>query len=617
MKRNLCMGCMQEKGEDPVCPHCGYEEGTPHFASYLPPNTMIDDRYLAGKVLSYNGESVIYIGYDTMSGRRVDIREYFPDTLAARNSDGRSVRVNEGRQIQFKAYMGDYLEMIRKLSRMRTLSCVVQVQGVVEANNTVYAVMEHIDGTTVRQYLNERGAMLTWQEASDLFLPMLKTLRLIHQDGLIHRGISADTILVTRNHTVKIDGFAISAVRAARTELVAELFPGFSAPEQYSTISPHGTWTDVYAVSALLYTVLTGQRPPEALIRSPEKKLMPPRERNETIPPQVSDTILEGLDLSIRGRIQDMDTLIGRLTGELRPVQEAAASKSGPEPPVIVIPEGDWPDEPEGNTAYYRPAQQGNAIPPESRKPAAGPRRGETADEEKARTRKLVLTSMAITLPILLLALILTFWILFGGRNRNPGNSSSETFEGSTVSDEWLVPSREESDRSEPGSMSPSSQEESSAESSAVSSEPEESSAEPIRMANFVGQKYADVLADAKNKAVYIFSEPEYVYSDQYAEGIVADQDVTPGIEITEGTRVSLKVSKGSQYVTLPSYEKKKEKEYLDELSAMGITNVIVSYREDPLFKQDGYVVGTSLGADGRYDITKKPVLEIYVSKKD
>ena len=218
---------------------------------------------------------------------------------------------------------------------------------------------------------------------------------------------------------------------------------------------------------------------------------------------------------------------------------------------------------------------------------------------------------------IVLLALILTFWILFGGRNRNPGNSSSETSEGSTVSDEWLVPSREESDRSEPGSMSPSSQEESSAESSAVSSEPEESSAEPIRMANFVGQKYADVLADAKNKAVYIFSEPEYVYSDQYAEGIVADQDVTPGIEITEGTRVSLKVSKGSQYVTLPSYEKKKEKEYLDELSAMGITNVIVSYREDPLFKQDGYVVGTSLGADGRYDITKKPVLEIYVSKKD
>ncbi len=595
MKRNLCMGCMQEKGDDPVCPHCGYEEGTPHFASYLPPHTMIDDRYLVGKVLSYNGESVVYIGYDTMSGRRVDVREYFPDTLAARNPDGRSVRVNEGRQIQFKAYMGDYLEMIRKLSRMRTLSCVVQVQGIVEANNTVYAVMEHIDGLTVRQYLNQRGAMLSWQEASDLFLPMLKTLRLIHQDGLIHRGISADTILVTRNNTVKIDGFAISAVRAARTELVAELFPGFSAPEQYSTVSPHGTWTDVYAVCALLYTALTGQRPPEALIRSPEKHLMDPRTRNETIPPQAARAILDGLELNIRERIQDMDTLISRLTGEPREAVPAAPAES--EPPVIVVPQDDWPEEPEGNTTYYRPA----ASP-------QNPRKEEAQAEEKARTRKLVLTSMAITLPILLLALILTFWILFGGRG-NHGDTSQASSESTGVSDEWLVPSREEESRGSQTSPESSRQEE--------SSEPEESSAEPLLMENFVGQKYADVVASAANKAIYIFDEPEYVYTDEYPEGIVADQDVTPDIEITEGTRVKLKVSQGSQYVELPSYDKMMEQDYLSELARLGITNVVVRYRKDALFKQAGYVVGTSMDAEGKYDITKAALLEVYVSEEN
>lgn len=603
MKRNLCMGCMQEKGEDPICPHCGYEEGTPHFASYLPPHTMIDDRYLVGKVLSYNGESVIYIGFDTMSSKRVDIREYFPDTLAVRNPDGRSVRVNEGRQIQFKAYMGDYLEMIRKLSRMRTLSCVVQVQGIVEANGTVYAVMEHIDGRTVRQFINERGTMLSWQEASDLFLPMLKTLRLIHQDGLIHRGISADTILITKNNTVKIDGFAISAVRAARTELIAELFPGFSAPEQYSTVSPHGTWTDVYAVCALLYTVLTGQRPPEALIRSPEKRLMPPVERNDTVPPAVSDAILEGLALNIRERIQDMDTLIGRLTGEAEPVPAAAPAE--PDFPTIVIPEDDWPEEPEGNTTYYRPAASGET------RTTKDTRRVETEAEEKSRTKKLVLTSMAITLPILLLALILTFWILFGGRNHGGGTSSSENSVDSTVSDEWLVPSKEESELSF-SSRDESSRGESSAESSEESSQ-EESSEEVLKMEDFKGQKYADVIANAKNKAIYIFAEPEYVYSSEYEEGIVVDQDVTPDIEITTGTQVRLKVSKGTPYLILPSYDKKTEKEYLNELAAMGITNVTVSRRRDPLFNQGGYVVGTNM-SDGQYDIVNKPLLEIYVS---
>ena len=215
---------------------------------------------------------------------------------------------------------------------------------------------------------------------------------------------------------------------------------------------------------------------------------------------------------------------------------------------------------------------------------------------------------MAITLPILLLALILTFWILFGGRG-NHGGTSQASSESTGVSDEWLVPSREEESRGSQTSPESSRQEE--------SSEPEESSAEPLLMENFVGQKYADVVASAANKAIYIFDEPEYVYTDEYPEGIVADQDVTPDIEITEGTRVKLKVSQGSQYVELPSYDKMMEQDYLSELARLGITNVMVRYRKDALFKQAGYVVGTSMDAEGKYDITKAPLLEVYVSEEN
>ena len=94
LRETLCMGCMRDKGTAPVCPYCGYEEGTPQYAAYLPPRTMIDSRYLVGRVLSYNGEGVQYIGYDCMKGCRVDIREFFPDTLSVRDTDGRSVRVS-------------------------------------------------------------------------------------------------------------------------------------------------------------------------------------------------------------------------------------------------------------------------------------------------------------------------------------------------------------------------------------------------------------------------------------------------------------------------------------------------------------------------------------------
>lgn len=623
------MGCMRDKGAATVCPYCGYEEGTPQYSAYLPPRTMIDSRYLVGRVLSYNGEGVLYIGYDCMKGCRVDIREFFPDTLSVRDADGQNVRVLDGRQIPFKANLGDYTEILGKLMRMRTLSCVVQVLGWVEANHTVYAILEHTEGISLRDYLVQKGSMLTWQETADLLMPAMKTLSLLHQDGILHRGISADTVFVTPQNTVKIGGFAVSAVRAARTELAAELFPGYSAPEQYTAVNPHGPWTDVYAICALLYTCLTGQRPPEALIRSEDKKLMPPRERNETVPQSVSDTILKGLELDIHSRIQSMDSLISALCGSVVEAESVVI----PEPTAVAIPEESEPEdmvqippirrpsfkkkeEKEEKTAYYRPASSPatHSLTPEE---------AEGKEAERRRTRKLVMNSMLIALPILLLALILTFWILFGGRNSERNEESSEP---STASDEWLVssypdeeeessrrePSREESSEEESSDEESSQEESSKEESSKEESSKEESSQAKIYMENFVGKKYADVVASAAYKDIYIFTEPTYEYSDQYEEGYVMGQDVTAGLEITPGTKVNLTVSKGSRYIQLPSYEKQTEEAYTARLASLGVPFTVVYQPSDTY--PEGYVVGLSV-SDNRYDITSGTTVEVYVSQ--
>lgn len=631
MRETLCMGCMRDKGEAVVCPYCGYEEGTPQYAAYLPPRTMIDSRYLVGRVLSYNGEGVLYIGYDCMRGERVDIREFFPDTLAVRDADGRTVRVLDGRQIPFKANMSDYTEILGKLIRMRTLSCVVQVLGWVEANNTVYAVLEHVEGLPLREYLLRKGAMLSWQETSDLLLPAIRTLSLLHQDEILHRGLSADTVFVTAQNTVKIGGFAVSAVRAARTELAAELFPGYSAPEQYSSVNPHGPWTDVYAVCALLYACLTGQRPPEALIRSADKELMPPRERNETVPAYVSDAILQGLELDARKRIQTMDQLADAITGApsqpivVVPAAEPAVAETETEEPIQIPPvrrpSFKKKEEKEEKTAYYRPASSPatHTLTPEE---------AEGREAERRRSRKLVLNSMLIALPILLLALIISFWLLFGGRDS--GRQEEESSEPSLASEEWLVSSypdeesgvqsrdessREESSREE--SSEPSREESSGEESSAAESSRAESSAESseaaIFMENFVGQKYADVVASAEYKDVYIFATPTYEYSEDYEEGVVMDQDITPGLEITAGTRVNLTVSRGSRYIRLPSYEKQTEQAYTARLASLGVPYVVV-YREDDNYPS-GYVVGLSV-SDNLYDITSGATVEVYVSQE-
>lgn len=85
--------------------------------------------------------------------------------------------------------------------------------------------------------------------------------------GIIHRGISPQTILVTEKNELKLIDFQISAGRTTGTEIACEMYPGYSAPEQYSSAEWQGTWTDVYGISATLYRVLTGCVPTESISR--------------------------------------------------------------------------------------------------------------------------------------------------------------------------------------------------------------------------------------------------------------------------------------------------------------------------------------------------------------
>ena len=123
----------------------------------------------------------------------------------------------------------------------------------------------------------------------------------------------------------------------------------------------------------------------------------------------------------------------------------------------------------------------------------------------------------------------------------------------------------------------------------------------------------ADVVASAEYKDVYIFATPTYEYSEDYEEGVVMDQDITPGLEITAGTRVNLTVSRGSRYIRLPSYEKQTEQAYTARLASLGVPYVVV-YREDDNYPS-GYVVGLSV-SDNLYDITSGATVEVYVSQE-
>ena len=552
MNNNLCMGCMKDKGKSEICPFCGYSDDAQFYSSYLAPHTLINERYIIGVVISYNGESVTYLGYDTISDKKVKVTEYFPETLVSRGIDGMTVDVNPGAQIQFKAYMSDFIEIAQKLSRMRTLTCITQVIAICYQNNTVYSVSEYIDGISLKTYLEKRKSMLSWSETSDLLFPLIKTLSMVHEDGLIHRGISIDNIMLSRSGVVKLDGFCISAVRASRTELTAELFPGFSAPEQYSTVSPHGPWTDVYAICAVIYTCLTSKIPPEALIRSAYKELVLPIERNETVPFEASQAIIEGLSLSISQRPQSVEELLSRLGS---PMKKSASSVSNDAPTVAI------------------PVQKPTPV-----------KIKQESKPEKGTSRRTVLLTTAITLPILLIILIFTFWFLFGVKKPNVPNDDS------SYSSTYFENSNEDSSFEDESSES----------------------AEMFKVKDFIGQDYKIVTSDFENQQFYIFGMPEYVFDDEYPEGAIVFQSVSEGTEFEENIRIDFKVSKGSESITIPSFEKKTQADYTKKLDELGIAYTVL-YRLDNTYPM-GYVVGIDRMVGSKYKKTDGAI-EVYVNK--
>ena len=322
---NLCYGCMEPLGSDSVCAHCGYDQNTTSLANYLKPGTMLHERFYVGRKLEANGEGVTYIGYDTSTDCKILIREYFPERLCSRVPNSAAVNVKYDHLAQYKALMAEYTELNKALARLRNLSHLNPALDMFAENNTTYAVYEYLEGGTLLEYLKENAGELSWNIVRRIFPPLFTTLSLLHNAGVLHRGLSPETIYVTERGELKLLGFSISAVRTNDTELDAELFDGYAAPEQYFADRQQGTWTDVYGICAVLYRILTGCRATDAISRQDYDILVPPAELNPQIPEHVSDGIMEGLKLDSNARIRTITDLVTLLFDEEQPEPEEHA----------------------------------------------------------------------------------------------------------------------------------------------------------------------------------------------------------------------------------------------------------------------------------------------------
>ncbi len=322
MKR--CLGCMETYDEElDICPHCGYMEGTmPEEAIHVIPGSVLKNRYIIGKVVGYGGFGVTYIAWDTLLQHRVAIKEYLPSEFSTRIPGKTELTVFNGDKTQqFQDGMKKFLDEARRLAKFQNESGIVKIYDCFEDNKTAYIIMEYLEGITLAEYLKENGT-IPEDVAVQMLMPIMNSLKAVHKEGIIHRDIAPDNIMITSNGEIKLIDFG--AARYATTShsrsLTVIIKPGYSPEEQYRSRGDQGPHTDVHALGAVLYRMITGQVPPDAMERrayfeNGNKDILEPINKYvKNISTNKENAILNAMNVRIEDRSPDMDTLIHELT---------------------------------------------------------------------------------------------------------------------------------------------------------------------------------------------------------------------------------------------------------------------------------------------------------------
>jgi len=314
----LCMGCMNDRGAAAICPTCGYDESSPPSVAFqLAPRSLLNDQYLVGRALGAGGFAITYLGWDIRLARRIAIKEYMPSGMASRSGDTSEVVPHSGPSKEdFNYGLERFLDEARMVAQFEGHPGIIAVTNFFPAHGTAYLVMEYLEGTTLKDYLRDHGGRLGFNEALDLMTPVMDALREVHRVNVLHRDISPDNIYVTTAGLVKLLDFgaARQALRDRSQRLSVILKVGYAPEEQYRSTGKQGPWTDVYAVGATFYHLLTGSIPPPSIDRLAEDTIQLPSTLGADIPPAAEQALMTALSVKAAQRyptIQDFQAAIG------------------------------------------------------------------------------------------------------------------------------------------------------------------------------------------------------------------------------------------------------------------------------------------------------------------
>lgn len=334
--QDICPNCFQ-KGtyQNNSCSRCGFRGIKARETGALPLGLMLKERYCIGRVLGEGMIGFTYLVYDRQEKRYCVAKEFFPKGWTVRAEDGITVQLLGQDKVPKYAHGAEvFANEAKMLNAMIDEPAVVDVTDYFMENDTAYMVMEYVPGVTLAEYISQQQAPLSWQQAGEIVKQVAGPVGQLHEFGLVHRNINPEIFMYLPDGTVKI--LDIGATRqymlSENNSFAEELKPGFASEEQYSTTAEQGAWTDVYAMAATYYYLVTGKNPIRVQDRGEPDRLRTIHQMKPEISEEISQIVVQAMHPDPVRRIRSMAEFIEKL--------EQAENVKPPMPYILLKAEG-------------------------------------------------------------------------------------------------------------------------------------------------------------------------------------------------------------------------------------------------------------------------------------
>ncbi len=300
-----CKGCMEDfDARYDVCPYCGtLKNAAKRDISHITPGTVLGGNYETGLAIGQDRCTITYVGYDLEHQSRVIIKEYFEKMRCHRVADGSVITIDESDQAVFekgcRIFYGDTRDMMKL-----NLPGMASVRYLFTENNTVYIVMNYMEGDTLAHDIIQKGRY-TFDEAKGILAPVMDTVYQLHKGGMVHCDIQPDNIFLMNSGEVKLMECGRHTLDASRT---SEEKNCFQAPELGVPNGKVTSQADIYSMNAVLYRMVTGVNPePVTESRRREHGILL---RKSGAAERDAAVILNGLSISPEKRIMGVRSLL-------------------------------------------------------------------------------------------------------------------------------------------------------------------------------------------------------------------------------------------------------------------------------------------------------------------